>query len=144
MRDDGIALAGSISTSPKIGTLEGRLALIRSSLAELFREFDPGHLAVEGYAYQGERSHGPNGFVISRIVGMCEGIAESNKVESLTVLDKNTVNRSLGLTGEVPKARVRLMVESALKIKAGLLRNEHEVDAAALGFVAYLRLRRWQ
>jgi Holliday junction resolvasome RuvABC endonuclease subunit len=141
MRDDGLPVAGSISTSPKLGTVEARLTLIRRSLAELFRQFDPDHVAVEGYGYQGERSHGPNGFVISRIVGMCEGIAVANGVESIIVLDKNTVNRSLGLTGEVPKARVRLMVEAALKIKAGLLRNEHEVDAAALGFASHLRRR---
>lgn len=134
-------MAGSIRTSPQFGSEANRIELIRKGLRGLFVEFDPEHVAIESWAYQGTRSETRNSITINRIVGIAEGLASAWESDVM-LLDKNTVNRSLGLTGEVPKSRVRLMVESALKLKPRTLRNEHEVDAAALGFVAYQRIRR--
>jgi Holliday junction resolvasome RuvABC endonuclease subunit len=141
MRDDGLPMAGSIRTAPQFGTVEDRVILVRKALRELFEEVDPDYVAIEGYRYQGERSKSTAGYAVCRILGIAEGLAAAWDAVAL-VLDKNAVNRALALTGEVPKARVRLMVEAVLRLRAGLLRNEHEVDACALGYAAHLRTRR--
>ena len=140
-RDDNLPLAGTLRTSPKFGTTEERIGSLRKALAFMFDEFGPEHVAIEGYVYQGARSETGNSLIISRLVGIAEGLATARHA-STVVIDKNTVNRRIGLTGEVPKRRVRQMVEAMLRLEPGLLRNEHEVDAAALGWVASMQIRR--
>lgn len=137
---DGMPVVGTITTSPKFGTAEERVRTIAAALLELFRRLEPDQVAVESYVYQGPRSETPAGFTVSRIVGIVEGLAAAWEAPSIT-LDRNTINRSMALTGDVPKARVRQMVESVWKLRPGQLRNEHEVDACELLFVASSRFR---
>ncbi len=137
---------GTIHTSAKFGSEADRLGVIARGLLALLAEHDPDLVAVEDYTYQGERSHAAAGFVISKLVGIVLGLAYAAKTVPI-ILDKNTVNRSLGLTGAVPKSRVRAMVEAAMPLARErephpVLRNEHEVDAAALAFVAGQRAGR--
>jgi Holliday junction resolvasome RuvABC endonuclease subunit len=138
---DGNPLAGSIRTSAQFGTVEERLGTIRRALLELVKATRPERVAIEAYTYQGPKSETGNALALSRIVGMAEALAETFLAPPL-LLDKGAVNHALGLRGQCSKTRVRAMVEAALHLPAGLLRNEHEIDAAALGYVAGLRLRR--
>jgi Holliday junction resolvasome RuvABC endonuclease subunit len=95
-------------------------------------------IGIEDYAYQGsDRSHNNNAFLLSKILGRVEGLADCVDIPRITI-GKNEINNwALGIKGKASKAVVKSAVERRLSLSASvLLSNEHKRDAAAVAIAA--------
>jgi Holliday junction resolvasome RuvABC endonuclease subunit len=130
------AASGTIKTkaSPATSRIRGaadkgaRMAAVLEALGVAMRSPGVELVAVEGWEYQGARSHGPNGADISRLIGRIEGLAAERGIPC-RVLGTGEVKRALG-------ARDKAGVQVALKARGWRAGTGHEWDSIAVAVVA--------
>ncbi len=122
---------GSIKTTPH-SELVTRARRIAVELEGLFSKWKPVYLSMEDYTYQGERSNlaGANAMKLPFLVGTIYGIHLLAQDYPIKLIKKQDVNRALGMKGQVPKSRVKQVIETICGDGAG--KNEHERDALAV------------
>jgi Holliday junction resolvasome RuvABC endonuclease subunit len=103
----------------------------------------PNVLGIEDHVWMGaEKSANPQAFSISKLVGQLTGAAlmwSRIRGGSLGVfcISKQHCNAAIGITGKVPKARVKRAVEALFPHVP--FRNEHERDSVAVCMAAKAR-----
>lgn len=141
-----LVLTETVKTHPSDGDDWKRMDIICDRIFELINDHAPSVIACEDHVFYDEEQSANRQFSQgAKIAAMLRGVGRFNAWSRGSghtfVLTKSEVNRSLGLFGKVPKRRVRDAVELFLKAKrgGGMLRNEHEVDAAAVFWAAAQR-----
>lgn len=103
--------------------IDSRCREVFTALSAVASLYAPNLIAIEGWGYQGERSHGPQGSAISRLIGRLEGLATMTKA-GCVVADTSKIKRALGCVGKQG-------VQGALVLRGYSARTGHEFDAIA-------------
>lgn len=103
--------------------IDSRAREVFTALSGVVSLYAPDLIAIEGWGYQGDRSHGPQGAAISRLIGRLEGLAAMSKA-ACVVADTSKIKRALGCVG-------KRGVEGALILRGYVAKTDHEFDAIA-------------
>ena len=121
-------------TSPD-SALDARLWVIGQALRQVLATSGLSLVAIEGYTYQGARTHTRAALILPRLIGYLEGIARADECEVMTIPRGEILWSLTGKRGS-PKAMVKKALEYR-KLTGG--KNEHERDALAVAYVAGLK-----
>lgn len=135
------ATSGTIKTKPAVNLLacrgakahdlDYRIKEIVESLASHATGVEL--VAIEGWEYQGARSHGPNGVNLSRLIGRIEGLAAEYGIRCVT-MPTSEIKRALG-------AGDKAGVKAVLKMRGYSAGTGHEWDSIAAAIVGEQRVR---
>ena len=122
---------GSFSTSPKLED-DKRVAILGTLVRQLLLDHAPDVVGVEAHVWQGhERSANAEAFRVSRVSGMCEGLAMAlsrGRVVRMT--------RSRALLGVGAKTEAGGNASIRRLLKWSERSNQHQRDAAIVAWCA--------